>query len=118
MEYFREEKVSVEYTGDVGGSSITPKDLKELAKKEHHIAIASSENAGLFTGLNLFQGSSASSIIEKAFNEFSRVLGRTAKWAFSTSLLGRHPALLRKAYDLDMKVACWSTFVQFDGKKL
>lgn len=93
-------------------------DLKKLAKKGHHIAIASNENSGSFTRLNLFQGSSALNNIEKTFDEYSQVLGQTASWAFSTSLFGRHPAYLRKAHDLGMKVAYWSTLLQLDGVKL
>ncbi|KAL7501916.1 hypothetical protein ACHAXN_000072 [Cyclotella atomus] len=75
--------------------------LIELAKQGHYIALAPSAN------------------IEAAFNEYNNLFGEAAGWAFSNSYAaGRHPTYLRKAHDLGMKVAYWSTLVRIEGATL
>lgn len=77
------------------------KDLIELAKQGHYIALAPSAN------------------IEVAFNEYNNLFGEAAGWAFSNSdAAGRHPTYLRKAHDMGMKVAYWSTLVRIEGTTL
>jgi hypothetical protein len=76
-------------------------ELVELAKKGHCIALAPSAN------------------IEAAFDEYNHLFGKAAGWAFSNSdATGRHPMYLRKAHDLGMKVAYWSTLVQIEAATL
>lgn len=76
-------------------------ELVELAKKGHCIALAPSAN------------------IEAAFDEYNHLFGEAAGWAFSNSdAAGRHPMYLRKAHDLGMKVAYWSTLVQIEAATL
>jgi hypothetical protein len=96
----------------------SPKRLKELLSNGHHLVITPSENSGW--GLSLFQGQRASCSIERAFNEYLSSFGEAPSWCLSrsTDSLGRHPAFLRKAHNLGMKVAYWSTLVQVERLNL
>ena len=87
--------------------------LKELAEHGHYIALAPG---------------SGKNNIEIAYDEYYGIFGEKAEWTFASpnsrgmflgsSCNGRHPAFLRKARDLGMKVAYWSTLVEVHGAKL
>ena len=92
--------------------------LKELDKKGHHIALASSRTLGSFTGLSFMQTKNVRSSIETACNEYNNLFGTDSTWVLADSAISRHPAYLRKAHDLGMKVAYWSTLVEVNGSNL
>eukprot|EP00804_Cyclotella_cryptica_P011048 CCRYP_013525-RA/>CCRYP_013525-RA protein AED:0.01 eAED:0.01 QI:126/1/1/1/1/1/2/859/565 len=96
----------------------SPKRLKELLKKGHHLVLSPGEYPGW--GLSLFQGQIASCTIESAFNEYLSVFGEKPSWCLSrsTDSLARHPAFLRKAQNLGMKIVYWSTLVQVESVNL
>ena len=95
-----------------------PNELKELVKMGHHVALASSRPLGFFTGFSFMHSKSASSNIEAAFNEYNQVFGQSASWVLSDSVISRHPTYLRRAHDLGMKVAYWSTLVEVKASTL
>lgn len=95
-------------------------ELMSMAEKGHTIALAPSEFQATLCGLSLFQGIKSSCNIEIAQIKYSEVFGKEPSWLFSKSAesIGRNPIFLRKASDLGMKVAYWSTLVQLNGNRL